>query len=87
MTCATGHLSAPLSTAASSCSTLAPSTGEVRRIGRVSALLELGSGFNPEFTGRENVVLNATLLGSTREELEARMESIIDFAEIGDFFD
>ncbi|MEO6155415.1 MAG: ABC transporter ATP-binding protein [Thermomonas sp.] len=69
------------------CGTLAPTTGEVRVAGRVGALLELGSGFNPEFTGRENVYLNATVLGMSRDEVDARFADIIAFADIGDFID
>lgn len=69
------------------CGTLTPSTGQARIHGRVAALLELGSGFNPEYTGRENVYLNASVLGLTREETEARMASILAFADIGDFID
>ncbi|RVT98702.1 ABC transporter ATP-binding protein [Rhodovarius crocodyli] len=69
------------------CGTLTPSTGEAQVRGRVAALLELGSGFNPEYTGRENVYLNASVLGLTREETEARMDSILAFADIGDFID
>lgn len=65
--------------------TLAPSTGQVRLNGRVAALLELGSGFSPEFSGRDNVFLNAAILGLTREETEARLPSILEFADIGDF--
>ena len=67
--------------------TLQPSTGSVRVNGRVAALLELGSGFNPEFTGRENVYLNGTILGLSRAEVEARFDSIAAFAEIGEFID
>ena len=67
--------------------TLRPSTGEVTVRGRVAALLELGSGFNPEFTGQENVYLNATVLGLTREQIDARYNEIVAFAEIGDFID
>ncbi len=67
--------------------TLTPTTGHVGVRGRVAALLELGSGFNPEFTGRENVYLNAGILGLTREETEARFAEIIAFADIGDFLD
>jgi ABC-type multidrug transport system ATPase subunit len=55
--------------------------------GRVSALLELGSGFNPEFTGRENVFINGAILGLSRQEMSKRFEAIADFAEIGDFID
>lgn len=70
------------------CGTLTPTAGEVRlRGGRVAALLELGSGFNPEFTGRENILLNASVLGLSREETLARMDDILAFADIGDFID
>ena len=69
------------------CGTLAPTTGEVSINGRVAALLELGSGFNPEFTGRENVFLNASILGLTREQTQERFESIAAFADIGDFIE
>ena len=67
--------------------TLAPTTGSVRTCGRVAALLELGSGFNPEFTGRENVFLNAAILGLNDDEIAARYDAIVDFADIGDFID
>jgi lipopolysaccharide transport system ATP-binding protein len=67
--------------------TLAPSTGAVRVEGRVSAILELGAGFNPEFTGRENVIVNAALAGMGSRELSRRMQAIIDFADIGEFID
>ena len=67
--------------------TLSPSTGRVQTRGRVAALLELGSGFNPEFTGRENVMLNAAVLGLRREEIEARMDAIVAFADIGPHID
>ena len=67
--------------------TLEPTDGAVEVNGRVAALLELGSGFNPEFTGRENVILNATILGLRPAEIEARFPAIADFAEIGDFMD
>ena len=69
------------------CGTLAPSFGEVHVRGRVAALLELGAGFNPEFTGRENVYLNGTVLGLTRVQIEEKLESILSFAEIGEFID
>lgn len=69
------------------CGTLAPSSGEIKVQGRVAALLELGAGFNPEFTGRENVFLSATILGLTRQEIEQRYERIVAFADIGDFID
>ena len=67
--------------------TLQPTGGTVECRGRVAALLELGSGFNPEFTGRENVYMNASILGLKREEVDARYQAIQDFAEIGDFID
>jgi ABC-type polysaccharide/polyol phosphate transport system ATPase subunit len=67
--------------------TLAPSEGEVLVNGRVAALLELGSGFNPEFTGRENAILNGTLLGIPSGEIEGRLPEIAAFADIGEFFD
>lgn len=69
------------------CGTLAPSSGTVCTRGRIAALLELGSGFNPEFTGRENVRLNAALLGLAPEEIEARYADIVAFADIGEFID
>ncbi|WP_447746499.1 ABC transporter ATP-binding protein [Pseudomonas nicosulfuronedens] len=65
--------------------TLSPGGGSVQVNGRVCAMLELGVGFNPEFTGIENVRLYAAVLGMTREEIEQRLPSIIEFAEIGDF--
>jgi lipopolysaccharide transport system ATP-binding protein len=67
--------------------TLTPSEGSIKVRGRVAALLELGSGFNPEFTGRENVYLNATILGLSRSQIEQRMQSILEFADIGEFID
>ncbi len=67
--------------------TLMPTTGEVHLNGRSAALLELGSGFNPEFTGRENVYLNGAILGFSREEMDARFDDIVAFADIGDFLD
>lgn len=69
------------------CGTLSPSAGQVETRGRVSALLELGSGFNPEFTGRDNVYMNAALIGMSREEVEGRLDAILAFAGIGDFID
>ncbi|MDN6874678.1 ABC transporter ATP-binding protein [Pseudomonas citronellolis] len=69
------------------CGTLMPSSGEVETYGRIAALLELGSGFNPEFSGRENIYLNAAVLGLSRQEVEERMDSILSFADIGDFID
>ena len=67
--------------------TLAPTSGTVGVKGRVSALLELGSGFNPEYTGRENVILNGLLLGLARDQILARFDEILAFAEIGDAVD
>lgn len=69
------------------CGTLTPTEGEIQVNGRIAALLELGAGFNPEFTGRENVYLNATILGLTREQIDARLDDIFAFAEIGEFVD
>jgi len=69
------------------CGTLAPTSGEIEIHGRVAALLELGAGFNPEFTGRENVYMNATLFGLTSSEIDARYDEIAAFADIGDFID
>jgi len=69
------------------CGTLAPSTGSVHTRGRVAALLELGSGFNPEFTGRENVYLNASVLGLSRQQTDERFADIVAFADIGPFID
>lgn len=69
------------------CGTLTPSYGHVERQGRLSALLELGSGFNPEFTGRENVYLSASILGLSKEEIDNRFDKIAGFADIGQFID
>jgi len=66
---------------------LRPTTGRVWVRGRVAPLLELGGGFHPELTGRENVFLNGTLLGRTRQEIEERLDWIVDFAELEDFID
>lgn len=65
--------------------TLTPTNGLLEVNGRIAALLELGSGFNPEFTGRENVYLNGAILGISKEEMDKRFDSIIEFADIGDF--
>lgn len=67
--------------------TLTPTTGDVQVYGRVSALLELGSGFNSEFTGRQNVFFNGRILGLTKEEITTKFDDIAAFAEIGDFID
>jgi lipopolysaccharide transport system ATP-binding protein len=69
------------------CGTLNPSSGSVSISGRISALLELGSGFNPEFSGRENVYLYASVLGLSRRETENKMSDIEAFADIGDFIE
>ncbi|HEY3777890.1 MAG TPA: ABC transporter ATP-binding protein [Rhizomicrobium sp.] len=69
------------------CGTLRPSAGDVRVGGRVAAMLELGSGFNPEFTGRENVRMGAAVLGLTRDEIDSRFDAIAAFADIGAFMD
>jgi lipopolysaccharide transport system ATP-binding protein len=69
------------------CGTLTPTRGEARTSGRVAALLELGSGFNPEFTGRENVYFNGAILGLTRAEIDQRYPAIVAFADIGPFID
>ena len=69
------------------CGTLSPTSGHVHIQGRFAALLELGAGFNPDFTGRENVYLNASLLGLSRAEIDERFDDIRAFADIGEFFD
>jgi len=66
------------------CGTLNPSSGKIEANGRVAALLELGAGFNPEFTGRENVYLSASLYGLSREQIDQRFEQIAGFADIGE---
>ena len=69
------------------CGTLTPTQGEVHINGRVAALLELGAGFNPEFTGRENVHMSAAILGLSSSEIAERLEEIIDFSGVRDFID
>jgi len=69
------------------CGTLAPSAGEARVHGKVAALLELGAGFNPELTGRENIDLCAQIYGLSEDQIHARRESIIEFADIGEYID
>ncbi|MCD0279222.1 ABC transporter ATP-binding protein [Xanthomonas melonis] len=69
------------------CGTLSPTQGKIVTRGRIAALLELGSGFNPEFTGRENVYLNAAILGLSPKEIDARYSDIEKFADIGRFID
>lgn len=66
---------------------LEPTSGVKKVEGRIAALLELGSGFNPDFTGRENIYLNGAILGIGKEEMNHKMQSILDFAEIGSFVD
>jgi len=66
---------------------LEPTSGKLAINGRVAALLELGSGFHPDLSGRENVFLNGSLLGFSRRDMQARLPEIVDFAEIGDFID
>jgi ABC-2 type transport system ATP-binding protein len=65
----------------------APTTGEVRVAGRVSPLIELGAGFHPDLTGRENVHLNASLLGMSGQEIKDRFDDIVDYAELREFID
>jgi lipopolysaccharide transport system ATP-binding protein len=67
------------------CGILSPTSGTVESKGRIAALLELGSGFNPEFTGRENVYLNGTVLGLSTKEIDAKFDDIAKFADIGEF--
>ena len=67
------------------CGTLTPTTGAVKCRGRIGALLELGSGFNPDFSGLENIYLNAALLGLKRQEVDAQIDNILGFADIGEF--
>lgn len=69
------------------CGTLSATAGTVQRAGRVGALLELGSGFNPEFSGLENVFLNGALLGLSQAEMEQKLDAILSFADIGSFID
>jgi lipopolysaccharide transport system ATP-binding protein len=67
------------------CGTLTPTSGNIETTGRIAALLELGSGFNPDFTGRENVYMNAAVMGLSKSEIDRRFNDILAFAEIGDF--
>ena len=66
---------------------LQPTTGDIETHGRISALLELGAGFNPEFTGRQNIYINASILGLSKKEIENRFPEIVAFADIGDFIE
>jgi lipopolysaccharide transport system ATP-binding protein len=69
------------------CGTLKPTTGTIKTQGRIAALLELGSGFSPEYTGRENVYMNGALLGLTKAEIDNRFDNIAAFADIGEFIE
>lgn len=69
------------------CGTLNPTSGSVQTHGRIAALLELGAGFNPEFTGRENVYMNGAILGLTQDQVDSRFEEIASFADIGSFIE
>jgi len=69
------------------CGTLSPTSGSLDISGRITGLLELGSGFHPEFTGRQNIFLNASLLGLSDDEIQAQLPKIIEFAELGEFID
>lgn len=69
------------------CGNLTPTTGSVTVRGRIAALLELGAGFNPEFTGRENVYVNGVIAGYNRKSMDERMDTILAFADIGQFID
>ena len=69
------------------CGTLNPTSGTVQTHGRIAALLELGSGFNPDFTGRENVYMNAAVVGLSKDEIDSRYDEIAMFADIGDFIE
>lgn len=64
---------------------LTPTSGKVRIEGKISALLELGAGFNPEYTGLQNIYLNGTMMGYSKEEIDKKIEDIVEFADIGDF--
>jgi lipopolysaccharide transport system ATP-binding protein len=69
------------------CGTLQPSAGRMATRGRIAAILELGAGFSPEFSGRENIFLNGYIVGLTQQEIEARLDAICAFADIGDFIE
>jgi len=69
------------------CGTLTPTSGSITTVGRIAALLELGAGFNPEFTGRENALLNAAIMGVSKEQIKKRMPEVIAFSELAEFID
>lgn len=69
------------------CGTLTPTSGEIKVNGRIAALLELGAGFNPEFTGRENVYMNGAIMGLSRQDVDERFDKVAAFADIGDFIE
>jgi teichoic acid transport system ATP-binding protein len=69
------------------CGILQPTQGEIKVNGRIAALLELGSGFNAEFTGRQNVYMNGAMMGFRKEEMDEKFQAVVDFADIGDFID
>ena len=69
------------------CGTLSPSEGQLEVHGQIAALLELGAGFNPDFTGRENILFSAALYGMSPEHIQQHLQAIIDFADIGEFID
>ena len=64
-----------------------PNKGSVKTYGKLTSLLELGAGFHPDFTGRENIYFNASIFGLTRKEIDERVDKIIEFSELGDFID
>ena len=64
-----------------------PNKGTLKTYGKLTSLLELGAGFHPDFTGRENIYFNAAIFGLTKKEIDDRLESIIEFSELGDFID
>ena len=66
---------------------LPPTSGDLSVHGRISSLLELGAGFHPELTGRENIYLNGSIYGMTRKEMDRRLDDIVDYAELGNFID
>jgi len=69
------------------CQTLQPTSGQIHKNGRIAALLELGAGFNTEFTGKENIYTNAAIMGLSRAEIDNRLQEIIDFSELSEFID